>query len=68
MEVFSSQILDFKMFSLLLIILMSVDASQPRCGYDSCPKPKVKCTTILQICMDNIQIKIKFIAHNRRGC
>ena len=42
-----SRILDSKMFSLLLIFLTSVNASQPRCGYDSCPKPKVSANKFL---------------------
>ena len=36
-----------KMFSLLLIFLTSVNASQSRCGYDSCPKPKVSAKKFL---------------------
>ena len=35
------RILNSKMFNLLLLVFGSVNASQPRCGYDSCPKPKV---------------------------
>ena len=31
----------FRLFSIFLMIFVSTNASQPRCGYDSCPKPKV---------------------------
>ena len=37
------------MFGLvLLVIFVSIDASRPRCGYDSCPKPKVNVPHILR--------------------
>ena len=63
-----SRILDSKMFSLLLIVFGSVNASQPRCGYDSCPKPKV--SVQLEVQVDSyyfLLMKCSF-AGNRRGC
>ena len=54
--------------SILLFMFVSVSTSQPSCGYDSCPKPKVRLSSNQQNCKQHFleqegMLNVHFVPH-----
>ena len=54
--------------SILILMSVSVSTSQPSCGYDSCPKPKVRVSSDQQNCKQHFpeqegMLNVHFVPH-----